>query len=131
MPSFASAATSPPRRAGLFLAAVALAALGAALLLAFVSALPHHRVVAGGEARPAVTEHRPGAAADATATAPIVTPTVPHETAVTSGSGARHTATLWNLLTPWALRVDALAVLGLAPVLVLMRKSGRRRSARR
>ncbi len=114
---------SPPFRPRVLLAAVALAALAASLLLAFVSttaARPHAR--------------RDGARV-ATAATPIAAPatppaasTFPADAENPNGVGAA--PSLSALLTPWAFAVDAIAVAGLAAILIVRYKMRRRRGAR-
>jgi hypothetical protein len=119
------------RRSAFGLAAVALAALALSLVLAFVSTLFHHTAARGDGARRPPAQTRAGAPARRTNAAPVAMPTV----ASTVSSGGVELApdvkpaSLWSLLTPWALAVDALAVLGMAVVLAV-RHSARRRRAR-
>jgi hypothetical protein len=106
----------------LALGALALAALAISLLLAFAS----------------VTAPLPKAPTAAPAAQPLAVSTaagggVMHENEVgrgAAGNGPSRPPLLWALLTPWALAVDALAVLGLAAVLIV-RYTARRRSGAR
>jgi len=117
--------SSPERRSALALAAVALAALTLSFLLTFVSTLPL-RPRASAAAPPA-SAGRFGARPTAAAAPPVPTalPAVP------STGSAPPKATLWTLLTPWALAVDALALLGIAGIFGLRRAAARARGARR
>ncbi len=112
---------SPQLRSPLWLAAVALAALAVSLLLAFASA----------------TAPRPDANGDAarrtTAETPIAAPAAqPPAASTAAGADAEHEQPplLWTLLAPWAFAVDAIAVLGLAAVLIVRYNARRRRGAR-
>ncbi len=114
---------SPPFRPRLLLAAVALAALAASLLLAFVS----------------TRATRPHASRDGvrvtTAAAPIAVPATPPAASIVPRDAENpHRAgaapSLSALLLPWAFAVDAIAVAGLAAILIVRYKMRRRRGAR-
>jgi hypothetical protein len=127
---------SPQRQSALFLAVVALVALAVSLMLAFASA-PPQRTGANGDGALHTAERRSSARArGSTAGATIVAPTAKPPAASTV-AGARQppslvdqSPSLWTLLAPWALAVDALAVLGMAAVLTLRHGTRRRRRAR-
>jgi hypothetical protein len=108
---------SPQLRSPLWLAAVALAALAVSLLLAFAS----------------VTAPRPDANGDGarrtTAETPIAAPAA-QPPAASTAADAEPPPPLWALLAPWAFAVDAIAVLGLAVVLIVRYNARRRRGAR-
>ena len=114
MPSSVGDVSNPRGRPALFLAAVALAALAVALVLAFAP----------------VPSQRSGTARSMEAQPPIAAPIGAPPPASTS-AGTEKERGLWMLLAPWALRVDALAVLGAAVVLALhigLRRGGRART---
>lgn len=121
---------SPPLRARLLLAALALVALAVALLLAFVSVLPRPAANRDG-ARSPVAGQRSGADARGTAAQkPTVAPTVqPPAVSPADNAAAEQPPMLWALLAPWAFAADAIALLGLAAVLIV-RRNARRRGAR-
>ena len=105
------------------LAAVALAALALSLVLALVSTLPRPHA-----ARTAAVQTAPPARFGAPPTG------VPRPAAAPAASAAakpRQPATLWTLLAPPALVVDALAVLALALVFALRHALPGPRGARR
>ncbi|MGH7728601.1 MAG: hypothetical protein ACREM2_07420 [Vulcanimicrobiaceae bacterium] len=121
MPSSAGS-NNPELRSSLWLIAVALAALAGALLLAFTFAFVTAPRPAGRslQARPA-TAQTPMTVAATQRSAP----------AASSGAAAGvERLPLWALLAPWAFAVDALAVLGLAAVLLVRYLARRRRGAR-
>ena len=124
MPSSAGS-NSPERRSALALTAVALAALALALLLAYASTLRPHWRAAGSE--PAQGGPVPRFGAQPTP-APAGSPPA---TAQPAAGAPGQAATLWTLLTPWALAIDALALVGIAVVLALRRALPGRRGARR
>ena len=108
------------RRSATALAAIALTALALSLLLAFVSTL--HR--------------QPGAVVQRTTVSPAVTPAAaatvtpaPPAVAVAEPASAAEPQSLYELLAPWAVTADVLAMLGLAAVLAL-RRAARRRGPR-
>jgi membrane protein implicated in regulation of membrane protease activity len=117
---------SPQLRSTLWLVAVALAALAVSLLLAFAAA----------------TAPRPDANGDGArrTTATAGTPIASHENNVGDAAGngpsrplpslVDRPRPLWTLLAPWAFAVDAIAVLGLAAVLIVRYHARRRRGAR-
>jgi hypothetical protein len=110
---------SPQLRSTLLLAAVALAALAVSLLLAFAVATAPRPDANGDGARHTI----------ATAETPIAAPAA-QPPAVSTAAGAGQPPLLWALLAPWAFAVDAVAVLGLAAVLILRYHARRRRGAR-
>ena len=107
---------SPQLRSSLWIAAVALAVLALSLLLAFASATAPHPGPNGEGARRTPVETRFGT--QTSIAAPAAPPPEPA------------TPRLWALLAPWTFRIDALAVLGLAAVLIVRRNARRRPRAR-
>jgi hypothetical protein len=107
---------SPERRSALFLAVVALAALAVSLMLAFASTPAKLPGANGAGALRKIAESRSGAEARST-NLPVPSVDKP--------------PLLWRLLTPWALALDALAVLGMVAVLALRHGARRRRRAPR
>ena len=103
MPSFAGS-NSPERRSALALAAVALAALALALLLAYASTLRPHPRAAG---TPSVQEGPAGRFGAQPTPASTIAPR-PATASAPAGTAPPQAATLWTLLTPWALVVLAL-----------------------
>lgn len=112
---------SPQYRSALFLTVVALAALAASLILAFAFAPPERPGAHDEGALPKTTERRSSPRAPGT--------TEPAARSRPLPSLVDKPPLLWTLLTPWALRVDAIAVLGMVAVLAL-RHGIRRRKAR-
>ena len=113
---------SPQFRAPLWLAAVALAVLAVSLVLAFASA-PAPRPDANADAarRTTAETHLSTRAPETTAQTPSAAPASPVD----------RPPLLWALLAPWAFAADAIAVLGLAAVLIVRYNARRRRGARR
>lgn len=97
----------------LALVSIALAAMAISLLLAFASASLPHRVL-----------HASATVAEIPSVAPPPVPRNFSSTGASSVTPERHqpAAPLWNLLTPWALAIDAIAVLGLLGVVVVWRR---------
>jgi hypothetical protein len=117
---------SPQRRSALLLAAVPLAALAVSLLLAFASATAPRPDANGDGARRTTAERRSSTQArETTAETPIAAPA-----AQPPPSLVDQPPLLWALLAPWAFAVDAIAVLGLAAVLIVRYNARRRRGAR-
>ena len=100
---------SPQLRPTLLLAAIVLAALAVSLLLAFAAAT----------------------VPSTTAEIPIAAPAA-QSPAVSPAAGAEHDRSplLWALIAPWAFAVDAIAVLGLAVILIVRYHARRRRGVR-
>ena len=122
---------SPELRSRLFLAAVALAALAASLLLAFVSATAPRPNANRDGARSATVERRSSTQArQTTAETPIAVPAQPAAVSTAAGADTDQPPLLWALLAPWAFAVDAIAVVGLAAVLIVRHNARRRRGAR-
>jgi hypothetical protein len=108
---------SPQLRSLLSLAAVALAALAVSLLLAFASVT-------------VPTAKTPIAAPAAQPPAVSTAASVDAEHGNDVGGAVDQPPLLWALLAPWAFAVDAIAVLGLAAVLIVRSNARRRRRAR-
>jgi hypothetical protein len=107
------------------LAAIVLVALAVSLLLAFASVtLPH--LGANGDAAGRTTVEERFSARPRTTTAEK-----PLAATAADGADAHQPPLLWALLAPWAFAADAVAVLGLAAVLVVRSNARRRRGARR
>jgi hypothetical protein len=121
------------RRSALALAAVALAALALSLVLAFVSTRLHFPAARSSVARPAADRHAVAPARGTQAAPrlrmPTVAPPVLAGSPVLPNDG--RPASLWTLLAPWALGVDALALVGLAAALAVHRSARRRRRGAR
>ncbi len=119
MPSSAGL-RNPQFRSRLLLAAIPLAALAASLLLAFASAIALRAHAAGEGARPT------------TVSTPLVTQATPPAIPAIgdAGSARSRPPMLWGLLAPWAFGVDAIALLGLAAVLIVRYNAPRRRETR-
>ncbi|HZW53098.1 MAG TPA: hypothetical protein VFF00_03640 [Candidatus Elarobacter sp.] len=131
MPSSAGS-NRAQRRPGLALAAVALAALALALALAYASTLQWHPRASGTAALPETPAARFGASAPAATTSGTRrAPATAQPVAAPAGAEPERATGLWTLLTPWALAVDALALLGLALALASRRAAPGRRGARR
>jgi hypothetical protein len=98
-------AYNPELRTSLWLGAVAFAALGLALLAAFITVMP----------RPKFQSAR--STPKTTVSAPVLQPT----TASVPVPSAKHhqPSMLWPVLFPWAIGLDAAAVLGLILVLLV------------
>jgi hypothetical protein len=98
-------AYNPELRTPLWLGSVALAALALALLAAFVSVMPRPRF------QPARS------APKTTVSAPVLQPTI----ASVPAPSEKHPqpSMLWPVLLPWAIGLDAVAVLGLILVFVV------------
>jgi len=118
---------SPQLQPALSLAALALAALALSLLLAFAFAMAPRRAANGDSATRTTVESRFGSPArQTTAQIPIVAPAAQPPAA----SSFADRPTLWALLAPFTFAVDAIAVLGLAAVLVVRYNVRRRRGVR-
>jgi len=109
---------SPQLRPSFVLAAVALAALAASLLLAFALAAAPHWGTNGDHAPYAIVERR------------FTSPAAPPPPTVAVGNESSPPM-LWALLAPPAFSVDAIALLGLAAVLIVRAEARRRRGPRR
>lgn len=118
MPSSASGVIRQVHRSGLYLAAVALAALAISLVLALAPmprwhSRPNSDRAVQNTANPP-SDVQPRIAAPAPQPAPAST------------VAAVDASSLWNVLVPWALAVDAFAVLGIVVVLALRHPARRR-----
>ena len=123
---------SPELRSRLLLAAVALAALAVSLLLAFASATAPRPDANRDGARSSTAERRSSTQArETTAQTPIAAPAAqPPAVSTAAGADADRPPLLWALLAPFAFAVDAIAVLGLAAVLIVRYNARSRRGAR-
>lgn len=100
-----SGAHNPELRTPLWLGGVAFGALLVALLLAFVAVLPHPK---------------PQIAAPTPVTVTTPAPQTPAISAPAAASGSQSgPSSLWPVLLPWGLGVDAAALIGLAAVLIV------------
>ncbi len=125
MPSSAGL-NSPELRSRLLLVVVALAALALSLLLAVASAMLQRPPVNGASGGATTVGGRSDANVGQSAPAPAAASTAPP--AVSAG-GAAAVPPLRTMLEPFAFAVDAIALLGLAAVVVVY-TAGRRRGAR-
>jgi hypothetical protein len=122
---------SPQFRSALSLAAVALAALAVSLLLAFASATVRPDANGDGARRTAVEGRFSAQAREKSAEKPIAAPAAqPPAVSTAERAAADQPPLLWALLAPWAFAADAIAVLGLAAVLIVRYNARRRRGAR-
>jgi hypothetical protein len=122
---------NPELRSRLSLAAVALAALAISLLLAFASATaPRPHANGDGARRTTAERGSSGQARETTAKTPIAPPAAQRAASTAAGADVDRPPLLWALLAPWAFAVDAIAVLGLAAVLIVRSDVRRRRGAR-
>ncbi|GEM_PF-1979585 len=120
MPS-SSGSLSPQAQSVVSLAMLALVALGLSLLLAF-AAFPRpqittravRHVVVAPRAHPPIALPRQNAGSQ---TQRATVPAAPRATAGRAGA-----PTLWTLLLPWAIGVDALALAGFGAVLLVRRR---------
>lgn len=120
MPSSVGNVISPSRRAALWLAAVALTSLALALLFAYASVPRSSDVIAGP-------------AGDTTTVSSTVVrqrETSANGSGPAAGDANENPASLAQLLAPWALGADALALAGLAAVLAVRYGARRRGGAR-
>jgi hypothetical protein len=124
MPSSAGL-NNPQLRSLLWLAAVPLVTLAASLLLAYaVTLVPHFHWIRIGVHRAA-----PQTTIAAPAARPFPVSTAGNDAGAASAA-ASEPASLWALLAPWAIAVDAVALLGFAAVLMVRYSSRRGRGAR-
>jgi hypothetical protein len=112
MPSFAGL-YSPQLRLRIALSAIVLAAIVGSLLLAYAAvSIPQAMLRIQETASRSVPATIAQAPQSAVATAAV------------AGAGTEHARTLqlWTLLTPWALAVDAIAILGFALAMRMRRR---------
>jgi hypothetical protein len=132
MPSSAGL-NNPQLRSLLWLAALPLATLAASLLLAFaVTVVPrfHWIRIGAHRAAPQTPIAAPAARPFPASTAAGSNAGHGGDAGAAAANGSSEPASLWPLLTPWAITVDAVALLGLAAVLLVRNNSRRRRGAR-